>query len=314
VKMKFWSETVKANKPSKVVIEDGFTLRLTQCSLGENVQAGRSVLKVKVGGKSCVIASLIGDKMEHCVMELMFEEGEIEFSVVGKNEIHLAGNIMDDEDNEDGMGGPDMDMDEDDDEDDDEEQQVQMKQALKAATKKTMQKQQEDDDDDDEDEEDGDEDDDEEDDEDDDEEDDEEEEEEAPPPKAGAKRPAGDKGKTAPAAPAAKQAKVNTPQAGKKGEAKPTPGSAAKSPASAPGTPKDVPSDLKAKVRQVLAGQTGIKAADFPREFQKKHGTPLKDLQAKAGFKKMTELMKAMPDVAKVKEEGGNMLFSAAKK
>lgn len=75
-----------------------FGVSRVQCSLGDNVQAGRSVLKVKVGGKSCVIASLIGDKMEHCVMELMFEEGEIEFSVTGKNEMHLAGNMMDSDD------------------------------------------------------------------------------------------------------------------------------------------------------------------------------------------------------------------------
>eukprot|EP00288_Rhodomonas_lens_P012528 CAMPEP_0177707418 /NCGR_PEP_ID=MMETSP0484_2-20121128/9740_1 /TAXON_ID=354590 /ORGANISM="Rhodomonas lens, Strain RHODO" /LENGTH=313 /DNA_ID=CAMNT_0019218929 /DNA_START=37 /DNA_END=978 /DNA_ORIENTATION=+ len=313
--MKFWSETVKPNKPTKVSIEDGFTLRLTQCSLGDNVQAGRSVLKVKVGGKSCVIASLIGDKMEHCVMELMFEEGEIEFSVTGKNEMHLAGNMMDSDD-EDQFGAPDMDMDDEDEDDEDDEEDAPPPKGMKKAMMKQMMAGDEDDDDDDEeegdedDEEEGDEDDDDE--EEDDDEDDDEEEDAEPAPKAGAKRPAAAQAKAAPT----KQAKVSTPAGKKGGEAAKTPsGSAAKSPAGTPGTPKDVPSDLKAKVRQVLAKHgSGIKAADFPREYQKLHNTPLKDAQAKAGFKKMTEMVKSMPDVVKVKEEGGNMTFTPAKK
>jgi hypothetical protein len=53
-------------------------------------------------------------------MELMFEAGTIEFSVAGKNEIHLAGNMMQEMD-EDEMDDDDEEMDDDDDDDDDEE-------------------------------------------------------------------------------------------------------------------------------------------------------------------------------------------------
>ena len=81
----------------------------SQCSLGENVQNGRSILKVTADGKDCVIASLIPDKMEHCVMELMFEEGTYVFSVSGKNEIHVAGNMMDSDDGDMGYEGHDHD-------------------------------------------------------------------------------------------------------------------------------------------------------------------------------------------------------------
>jgi len=96
----------------------------SQCSLGENVQNGRSILKVTADGKDCVIASLIPDKMEHCVMELMFEEGTYVFSVSGKNEIHVAGNMMDSDDGDMGYEGHDHD-DEDEDEDEDEDAQPQ---------------------------------------------------------------------------------------------------------------------------------------------------------------------------------------------
>ena len=48
-----------------------------QCSLGESVKAGRSVLKVKAAGKNCVLASLMADKIESSVLELMFEEVSI---------------------------------------------------------------------------------------------------------------------------------------------------------------------------------------------------------------------------------------------
>jgi hypothetical protein len=45
-----------------------------QCSLGETVKSGRSVLKVQASGKNCVLASLMADKIESSVLELMFEE------------------------------------------------------------------------------------------------------------------------------------------------------------------------------------------------------------------------------------------------
>ena len=92
------------------------------------------MLKVKASGKSCVLASLMADKIESSVLELMFEEGEVEFSVSGPNEIHLSGNMLDnddgddlnmmagdddDDDEEEGEGSGDEDEDEDEDEGDD---------------------------------------------------------------------------------------------------------------------------------------------------------------------------------------------------
>lgn len=138
--MQFWSVIVSPKSPAKVVIPEGHTLRLTQCSLGEKVKDGRTVLKVTTDGKQCVISSLISEKMEHCVMELMFEEGAIEFSCAGPNEMHLAGNMLDsddggdghdhehdedseeDQDMEDGEGDEDEDGEDDEDEDDEDEE------------------------------------------------------------------------------------------------------------------------------------------------------------------------------------------------
>lgn len=50
------------------------TRYVPQCSLGETVKPGRSVLKVQASGKNCVLASLMADKIESSVLELMFEE------------------------------------------------------------------------------------------------------------------------------------------------------------------------------------------------------------------------------------------------
>ncbi len=69
-----------------------------QASLGENIQDdARSVLSINIGGQKHVIAILLPKKSEHTVMDLIFEEQKLEFSVTGKNSIHLAGNLMDNE-------------------------------------------------------------------------------------------------------------------------------------------------------------------------------------------------------------------------
>jgi len=80
-----------------------------QASLGDSPADGvRSVITVLSGGQKYIIASLLAGKSEHAVMELMFESGPLEFSVTGKNAVHLAGNMIDDE-------GDDDDEDEDED-------------------------------------------------------------------------------------------------------------------------------------------------------------------------------------------------------
>ena len=69
-----------------------FVLLALQASLGENIQTDtRSVLTIVVGGQKHVIAILLPGKSEHTVMDLIFEEQNLEFSVTGKNAIHLAG-------------------------------------------------------------------------------------------------------------------------------------------------------------------------------------------------------------------------------
>jgi len=284
--MQFWSVIVSPKSAAKVTIPEGHTLRLTQCSLGEKVKDGRTVLKVTTDGKQCVISSLIAEKMEHCVMELMFEEGEIEFSVAGTNEIHLAGNMLDsddgdgghdhehgdedsegDDDMEDGEGGDDEDGEEDEDEEsEDEEEEEEEPQASKKR---------------------------------------------AAPPAAKAAPPAKTAKAAAPAAkaaaPAAKTPATPTPKAA---------GSATSTPAKSPHA-KEISADIKAQIKQVLTGHAeGIKGADFPREWVKVHSTQFKEVYSKAGFKKMTEFIKAAPEVARVEEEGGGNItfFPASKK
>eukprot|EP00281_Chroomonas_sp_CCMP1168_P020387 CAMPEP_0206227906 /NCGR_PEP_ID=MMETSP0047_2-20121206/8879_1 /ASSEMBLY_ACC=CAM_ASM_000192 /TAXON_ID=195065 /ORGANISM="Chroomonas mesostigmatica_cf, Strain CCMP1168" /LENGTH=301 /DNA_ID=CAMNT_0053651101 /DNA_START=100 /DNA_END=1005 /DNA_ORIENTATION=- len=301
--MKFWGAAISPGKSLKTTIPEDCTLRLTQVSLGEQVAPGRSVLTVTSNGQKFVIASLVAEKSEHAVMELMFEEGLVEFSVSGKNAIHLAGNMMA-EDGDEGM------MDEDEDEEMSEEEEEAPKGKKAAAAKKAVQQQQEEDDDDEDDdeegegEEEGDEDDDEEEGDDDDDDDDEEEEpvtkkrpapgKAAPPP---AKAQKGEKGVKAP---------VETPKKDAPKSAPATPGSAAK---------KEVPGEVKAKVRQILSGQAaGIKGADFPREWQKAHGTPFKDAFMKLGFKKQGEFMSALGDVVDAKGSGSEVTFFPKKK
>ncbi len=64
----------------------------SQASLGETIQGdARSVLTINVAGQKHVIAILLPGKSEHTVMDLIFEEQKLEFTVNGKNSIHLAG-------------------------------------------------------------------------------------------------------------------------------------------------------------------------------------------------------------------------------
>jgi hypothetical protein len=97
-------------------------VRATQASLGEKVEDGRTQLVLSNNGQKFVLASLLANKSEHAVMELMFEAGHLEFSVNGKNAVHLAGNMMEEEDEMDEHDmDDDMDDEMDDDEDDDDE-------------------------------------------------------------------------------------------------------------------------------------------------------------------------------------------------
>lgn len=285
-----------------------------QASLGESVveDTKRSVLSVTSNGQKYIIASLLPGKSEHAVMELMFEAGQVEFTVSGKNSVHIAGNLINEEDEDD---------EDDEDENEDEDtmamtmgKKLMMRKAMGGGGDEDQDDEDEDDDeegDDDEDgEEEGDEDDEEDNEEGNDDDEDDDEEEDAPPAK---KRPAGKAdAKSAPPAKqqknaAGKPAPAETPKKG--GEAKsapPTPGSAK--------TPVEVPADVKGKMRQILSGQAqGVKGADIPRDWEKKHGTKLKDVIHKLGFKKQGEFLAAMPDVCEAKGTGSDVTFFATK-
>jgi hypothetical protein len=103
-------------------------------------------------------------------------------------------------------------------------------------------------------------------------------------------------GKEAPKTPAGKgQDAPKTPKPAA------TPGGGAP-PATPASGKKEVPKDVKAKVKQLLAGQAGgVKGADFPREWQKAFSTPFKDAFMKLGFKKQGDFMAACADVVESK-------------
>ena len=278
--MQFWSVRVSPKAPAKVTVPAGHTLRLTQCSLGAKVKDGRTVLKVATNGNEVVISSLIPEKMEHCVMDLLFEEGVVEFSAAGPNKMHLAGSMLDQKDlgyvkkadvpfaRLSARGGP-MPGDEEEEEDED----------MEDGEGEEEEEEEE-------------------------EEEDEEEEEEAEEEEekgaeeeethAGKKRPAEAAAAKAapPAKAAAKMSLTSTPQ--KSG-----------TPASAPSQSaygKEISEDVKAKMKQVLAGHAeGIKGRLFAQEWEQMHGSHFKDVYAAAGFK-MMKFIKAAPEVVRVEE------------
>ncbi len=78
-----------------VALGHGADLFQSQASLGETIQGdARSVLTINVAGQKHVIAILLPGKSEHTVMDLIFEEQKLEFTVNGKNSIHLAGSAF----------------------------------------------------------------------------------------------------------------------------------------------------------------------------------------------------------------------------
>mmetsp|Transcript_18528 Transcript_18528/g.45476 ORF Transcript_18528/g.45476 Transcript_18528/m.45476 type:complete len:381 (-) Transcript_18528:128-1270(-) len=336
VKRIFMGAVVTAKQPAEISVpEDPWRLVVMRASLGEKgaPDGCRVVLKIDVDGISVVVAHLRGGAVESLALGgIEAESGaNVTFSITVTGakkaddvEVHLAGyyeGVIDGDDSDD----EDMDSDEegmlmgdDDDDDEEEEEEAPPAKGKKAASKKVAVAKVQDrtggvqvegelltsgvrremglpSEDEDDDEEEGD---------DDDDDDDEEEEpvtkkrpapgKAAPPP---AKAQKGEKGVKAP---------VETPKKDAPKSAPATPGSAAK---------KEVPGEVKAKVRQILSGQAaGIKGADFPREWQKAHGTPFKDAFMKLGFKKQGEFMSALGDVVDAKGSGSEVTFFPKKK
>jgi len=84
---------------------------------------------------------------------------------------------------------------------------------------------------------------------------------------------------------------------------------------------REVPADLKANVKKVVAGHaTGIQVSNFHREWNRTIGKgtrrqaprerewcPLKDTFTEIGFKKLTDFLRACDDVIEVQDNGGSV-------
>ncbi|KAG2172883.1 hypothetical protein INT43_000233 [Umbelopsis isabellina] len=103
----FWGLQVEPENSYTQVIDASF--RVTMAALGEVLHGdGRSVVKVVVDSKEFVLCSLCPDKREQQSLDHTFVEGEeVTFMATGKNTVHLTGNyVPDQEEDEDEMEIP----------------------------------------------------------------------------------------------------------------------------------------------------------------------------------------------------------------
>ncbi|KAJ1678719.1 peptidylprolyl isomerase fpr3, partial [Spiromyces aspiralis] len=92
--------------PRYVEKEIDTSFRLSNAALDEEITApGRTTVKVTVDKKTFTICSLIPEKIEQQILDLTFTEGEeVTFEVVGKNAVHLTGNLVPEVDDDDDEG------------------------------------------------------------------------------------------------------------------------------------------------------------------------------------------------------------------
>ncbi|KAJ2336504.1 peptidylprolyl isomerase fpr3 [Coemansia sp. RSA 2681] len=99
----FWGLKIVPGKTYTQTVDAAF-----RASLGVEIAAeSRTSVLLTVDQKSFVLCSLTPGKVEQQLLDISLTEGEeITFETHGKNEIHLTGNfVADDEDDEDGMYG-----------------------------------------------------------------------------------------------------------------------------------------------------------------------------------------------------------------
>ncbi|KAJ2892324.1 peptidylprolyl isomerase fpr3 [Coemansia aciculifera] len=100
----FWGLKIAPGKTYTQTVDAAF--RVSNASLGVQVtDESRTSVLLTVDQKSFVLCSLTPGKVEQQLLDISLTEGEeITFETHGKNEIHLTGNfVADDEDDEDGM-------------------------------------------------------------------------------------------------------------------------------------------------------------------------------------------------------------------
>lgn len=90
--MQFWGIEVKGKEPSKVKLEEGHLIHLSQAALGEQKKDGEPViLHVKVDGKKLVLGILSSENNPQLSFDLVFER-DFEISHNWKNgSVHLLG-------------------------------------------------------------------------------------------------------------------------------------------------------------------------------------------------------------------------------
>ncbi|KAJ2827836.1 peptidylprolyl isomerase fpr3 [Coemansia furcata] len=106
----FWGLKIVPSKTYTQTVDASF--RVSNASLGEVItNQGRTSVLLTVHEKRFVLCSLTPGKIEQQPLDITLTEGEeITFETFGENEVHLTGNfIADDEDDEDDMYGSDDD-------------------------------------------------------------------------------------------------------------------------------------------------------------------------------------------------------------
>ncbi|KAJ2743629.1 peptidylprolyl isomerase fpr3 [Coemansia sp. BCRC 34301] len=102
----FWGLKIVPGKTYTQTVDAAF--RVSNASLGiEIAEESRTSVMLTVDQKSFILCSLTPGKVEQQLLDISLTEGEeITFETHGKNEVHLTGNfIADDEDDEEGMYG-----------------------------------------------------------------------------------------------------------------------------------------------------------------------------------------------------------------
>jgi len=99
--MSFFGYEIEPNKPYLHVPPEGTVLKLTNAALAHAGEDGkRTQLQCKVDGKAFVVVNFIGGKVEHAIIDLVFEgKQEVQFIVSGETPVHLTGyyNLMEDD-------------------------------------------------------------------------------------------------------------------------------------------------------------------------------------------------------------------------
>ena len=96
----FWGTEVKPGKECAQKIEPNQTLKVSGVAFAGTPKDGRAIVQVSTGDKAYTIAVLKGGLQESVVLDLLFSEEEVKFSVLGSDAVHVTGNIIVNDDDE----------------------------------------------------------------------------------------------------------------------------------------------------------------------------------------------------------------------